>query len=137
MTNISAAIGLGQLKQIKDFTTKRIRNANMLNMGLKDIKWLDTPYVPEGFKHVYHQYTIKINGKERTEVIKELEKAEIGYGVHYPTPIHLQPLYKELGYDTQSFPHSEALSNEVLSLPVHPSLSEQEIAKIINVFTSL
>ncbi|MBS4208294.1 DegT/DnrJ/EryC1/StrS family aminotransferase [Bacillus sp. FJAT-50079] len=137
MTNISAAIGIGQLKQIEHFTSKRISNANMLNKGLGDIKWLRTPYAPEGFKHVYHQYTIKIEGKGRTEVIKELEKAKIGYGVHYPTPIHLQPVYKELGYGTQELPHSEKLANEVLSLPVHPGLSELDIKKIVSVFTSL
>ncbi|PKR86277.1 DegT/DnrJ/EryC1/StrS family aminotransferase [Heyndrickxia camelliae] len=137
MTNISAAIGLGQLRQINHFTSQRIKNAKLLDKGLKDIEWLDIPYVPSGYKHVYHQYTIKIKNKLRNDVINKLEKNGIGYGVHYPTPIHLQPLYKELGYNGISLPNAERLSSQVLSIPVHPSLSETDIHTIIEVLKSI
>ncbi|MBB2481629.1 DegT/DnrJ/EryC1/StrS family aminotransferase [Bacillus sp. APMAM] len=137
MTNICAAIGLGQLEQINYFTSQRINNAKLLNEGLSNLNWLQIPYVPSNYKHVYHQYTIKIRDKKRKNVIIKLEEEKIGYGIHYPTPIHLQPYYKMLGYGNQSLPNSERLSMEVLSLPVHPSVSKQDIDKIVTVLTSM
>jgi dTDP-4-amino-4,6-dideoxygalactose transaminase len=78
---------------------------------------------------VFHQYTIR--SQKRDELASFLNQKEIGTGIHYPIPIHKQPLYQELGY-ADVLPESEKASLEVLSLPVHPQLSESEIDIIID-----
>jgi len=137
MTNISAAIGLGQLERLEDFNRARIKNALALNDGLKNVEWLITPFQPDNnYKHVYHQYTVKIL-KDRDKVIETLQKNEIGYGIHYPKPLHLQKVYTDRGHAGSSFPNSEMLAEQVLSLPVHPSLSDEDIKTIISVLTGI
>ena len=95
------------------------------------------PKINEG--HVFHQYTIKITKeckKTRDEVVGLLRNNEISAQVYYPLPIHKQELYKE-DYKNQSYPISEKVSNEVLSLPVHPVLTEEDLNKIVNVLNSI
>ncbi len=135
MTDISAAIGLAQLKKVDGFNEARIKNAMLLNKKLGGIKGIVTPTVKSGCKHVFHQYTIKVTGEAaltRDELVIELNKAGIGNSVYYPLPIHQQPFYKGLNYGT--FPVSERMSKEVLSLPVHPSVTASEIGFIADTF---
>ncbi|MCQ1535181.1 DegT/DnrJ/EryC1/StrS family aminotransferase [Methanosarcina sp. KYL-1] len=128
MTDIAAAIGLAQLGKLTGFTAARQKNADLLSTGLKDVSGVSVPVIKEGCTHVFHQYTIR--AKKRDELGAFLMENEIGTGVHYPIPIHKQPLYKELGY-TDSMPVSEKAAAEVLSLPVHPGVSEADVQKII------
>ena len=99
---------------------------------LYNIDGLTVPYVDERCKHVFHQYTLKINNNiiPRKKIENVLSEKEIVTGIYYPTPIHKQPLYLKLGYNN-SFPISEKLSTEVLSLPVHPGLNSSELDIII------
>lgn len=129
MTNISAAIGLVQFKKLEKFNKSRQKNADKLTEGLEDLDWLKTPIVPEDRKHVFHQYTVKT--KFRNDLISYLESNGIGYGIHYPIPTYEQNLYKKLGYKDVRCPVTERLCDQVVSLPVHPALSEQEINYII------
>lgn len=129
MTDISAAIGIAQLKKIDEYNEKRIANAKRLNEGLKGIKGIITPSVKPFCKHVFHQYTIRVTDEFRTtrdEVIRKLSDAGIGTSIYYPLPIHQQPFYKELGYN-ESLPVSEKLCKEVVSLPIHPSVTFEDI----------
>jgi perosamine synthetase len=96
MTNLAAAIGLSQLKLIDQFNEKRRENARYYDENLN----AEAPFVPAGRRHVYHQYTIQVN--DRDGFTKHLEKEGVGYGVHYPVPIHKQLLMKE--YNDRSFP---------------------------------
>ncbi len=123
MTDIAAAIGLEQLKKLDNFNSIRIKNANKLSSLLKNSD-ITTPKVKKGYKHVFHQYTIKV--KNRDSVIQKLLKSNIGHAIHYPIPIHQQQLYKKLGYK-ESFPISERLSKEVLSLPIHPLVKDEDL----------
>ncbi|TCS83372.1 DegT/DnrJ/EryC1/StrS family aminotransferase [Tepidibacillus fermentans] len=136
MTNISAAIGLGQLERLDEFNNARIKNAMALNEGLKDIDWLVTPYTPEHYKHVYHQYTVKVL-IDRDKVIQALQDNQIGYGIHYPKPLHKQKVYTDRGYAGLSLPISEKMAEQVLSLPVHPALKDEDIGTIISVLNSI
>ena len=77
---------------------------------------------PAGHKHVYHQYTIRVPG-ERDAFARALNERGVGTGVHYPRPIHQQPVYQEMGF-TLSLPLAEQAAREVLCLPVHPALSD-------------
>lgn len=127
MTNLAAVIGLYQLKMLDRFNERRKDNARFYDNNLK----FDSPFVPPGMKHVYHQYTIEV--EDREPFLRHLEENGVGYGVHYPVPIHKQPLMKE--YNSQSFPNTEEASRRVVSIPVHPGLTEEEreqVARAVN-----
>lgn len=130
-TDIAAAIGLAQLKKIDSFNDKRNENASYLTDGLKDVNGVVPPVVKEGNKHVFHQYTIKVDG-DRDKWLDFLNEKGIGCGVYYPIPLYNQKLYKDLGYN-QSCPVTDKIVDEVISLPVHPSLTKDELDTIISV----
>jgi len=129
MTNISAAIGLVQFKKLDQFNEQRQKNAEKLTDGLSDLDWLETPVFPDDREHVFHQYTIKTD--LRDELLDYLKENEIGYGIHYPMPAYEQSLYQKLGYKDIRCPVTERLCDQVVSLPVHPALSEEDINYII------
>ena len=132
MTNISAAIANSQLIKLDKNTSLRRRNANFYS---ENISGCIIPIEKEDYKHVYHQYTIRV--KNRDYVLKKLNDAGIGARVYYPKPLHLHPHFMSLGYTLGSFPESELAANEVLSLPVHPLLSEDEIKYIVKTLLSI
>ncbi len=131
MTNIAAAIGLVQLKYIDEFNKKRNKNAQYLTEGLSDTEGITTPYVADNVKHVFHQYTIKVSSK-RDEFRDYLTDNGIGTGVHYPIVLYDQPYYKNAKI-TGDCPNAEECARQVISLPVHPSLTKDELDTIIEV----
>lgn len=134
MTDISAAIGLAQLKKIDYYDERRIENAELMSEKLNGKEGIVTPHIRPGCRHVFHQYTIRITedfGMSRDEVARKLGEAGIGTSVYYPLPIHLQPYYKKLGFKG-SHPVAEQMAKEVLSLPIHPSITEEDIDTISN-----
>jgi len=133
---LQAAIALAQLKKLDNFTNKRIRNAKMLSEGLKNISGIKVPVVMPNVKHVFHQYTIKVDGfkKSRDELIEYLKEKGVGSAVFYPKPLHLHPHFMKLGFKEGDFPAAEKAAKQVLSLPVHPSVTEEDIKTIINAF---
>lgn len=136
MTDIAAAIGLEQLKKIDSFNEKRIENANYLNEGLRDCDLIETPVVSDGYKHVYHQYTIKVCDGKRDEFSDYLLENGIGNGIYYPIPLYNQVLYTNMGYN-QTLPVTDKIVEEVLSIPVHAALTKEDldlIIKVINEF---
>ena len=100
----------------------------MLSAGLKGIPGIVPPVTKTGCTHVFHQYTSEL--EKRDQLADFLKEKEIGTGVHYPIPIHKQPVYRELGYK-DSLPVSEKAAEEVLSLPVHPALSRTDLQEIV------
>lgn len=136
MTNIAAAIGIEQLKKLETFNKKRISNAAFLTKHLQKINGIIPPSIPNGYRHVFHQYTVKITKdyeKSRDEVAKLLAKNNIASGIYYPIPVHKQKVYLDFGYKA-SLPVSERLAQEVLSLPVHPGLTKEDLLQIIAAF---
>ncbi len=128
MTDIHAAIGLAQLKKLGQFNVRRIDNARYLTKNLKNVR---VPQIPDGHEHVFHQYTIRVPEGRRDALIDHLNQRGIGCGVYYPVPIHKQTYYvNELGYN-QTLPESERAAEEVLSLPVHPGLSQTDLEAIV------
>jgi dTDP-4-amino-4,6-dideoxygalactose transaminase len=128
MTDIAAAIGIVQLGKLEKFTKNRQINAGILSDGLKEISGLVPPVTAEGCSHVFHQYTVR--AKNRDKFAAFLKKKEIDTGIYYPIPIHRQPFYRDLGYK-DFLPVSEKTVEEVLSLPVHPGLSRDDLQKIV------
>jgi dTDP-4-amino-4,6-dideoxygalactose transaminase len=103
----------------------RQKNARIYTDKLKDIKGIVVPYEADYSQHVYHIYAIRV--KDRDRVIEELAKEDIGVLVHYPIPLHLQEVYKTLGYKTGDFPVAEKVAKEVISLPMYPHMQENQI----------
>lgn len=131
LTNVCAAIGIAQCEQIEKWTKQRIANAKKLSDGLKDVSFLETPFVPKDYTHVFHQYTVRVKDGLRDKLMQYLKDNGIGCGIHYPEVLHRQPLYKKLGYKRNLCPVAEQAAKEVLSLPVHPSVSGKDIDTII------
>ena len=131
MTDLAAAIGLAQLDRLEEGNARRRANARRLNESCTGVV---TPPERECSHHVYHQYTVRVPG-QRDELLSHLREHGVGAVVYYPMPIHRQPVYRRLGY-RDDLPVAERLSTEVLSLPVHPSLTEGELDTIATVTSS-
>lgn len=124
MTDIHAAIGRVQLRKIDKYNNYRRENARYLNENLEGVV---VPVAPKGYRHVYHQYTIRVVDHDRDRFSQELEKLGVSSGVYYPTPIHKLPSYNE----KLDLPETDKACREVLSLPVHPKLSIRDIHRIV------
>jgi len=138
MTNIAAAIGIAQMKKLDIMNSKRIENARLLSEGLKDITGIILPKQKNG-KHVFHQYTLRITdefSKTRDEFSKLLTENGVGNIIYYPIPIPMQEAYKNMGY-SETLPVTDLISKQVISIPVHPQLSETDIQKIIDVIRKI
>ncbi len=126
MTDIHASIGLAQLPKLPGYNARRRAIAARYD---RELQGVITPHVEPGVTHVYHQYTIRVN--RRDEFVEQLKQRGVGTGIYYPIPVHLQKPFIELGYGDQRFPVSERLAGEVVSIPVHPSLTDGEVAAVI------
>jgi dTDP-4-amino-4,6-dideoxygalactose transaminase len=130
LNSINAAIGRVQLKRLDGWNEARRRLASRYRRELGSVGSVKLP--PSGRnsdRAVYHLFVVRTNKRE--QVKKHLEKNGVETGVHYPVPIHLQVPYRQLyGYSEGAFPLSESLSNEVLSLPMYPTLTEEEVVRI-------
>lgn len=132
MTDIAAAIGIEQLKKLDEFNKARQENARTLNKLLQGIDGIITPSTSVNSIHVFHQYTIRVTREfsiTRDELRMHLTENRIGTGVYYPVPIHEQPFYQTLGY-TSTIPVAQKAASEVLSLPVHPGLTEDDVLTV-------
>jgi dTDP-4-amino-4,6-dideoxygalactose transaminase len=138
LTDVAAAIGREQLKKLPGWTKQRQANAEVLDNG---ITTLITPTVAAGAEHVYHQYTVRVpEGFDRDTVQQQLTEAGVGNAVYYPTPIHRLKPYAETGPSSQrswDLPQTERAASSVFSLPVHPSLTENELARIVAAVNAL
>ena len=124
MTDIHAAIGRVQLTRLADWTAKRQQNAAFFDANLEGVV---TPPVADGAVHVYHQYTIRVVDHDRDAFVAALAERGVGSGVYYPTPIHRLPSFgQEL-----DLPVTEVATQQVLSLPVYPSLTDAELETIV------
>ncbi len=130
MTDISASIGLVQLRKLNEFNKKRIENAEYLTEHINQISGIEPPYLSPKVKHVFHQYTIRVKEGKRNDLMEYLNQEGVGTGIHYPIPIYKQKLYQDMGHD-DICPITEKATSEVLSLPVHPGLSIDELEKIV------
>jgi len=137
LNEIASAIGLGFLKKADELIAKRIENAKFLKERLKKFNSIILQKVPEGYTHVYNQFSLRINKEylkvDRDRIIQELGKRGIEARVHYPLPIPLQPIYKRLiSTDEKSIKFSKEVSETILSLPIHPYLSREELEFIVS-----
>jgi len=131
MTDMQAAIGIAQLRRLEAMNSKREKNARFLTRMLRPLGWIETPFVSRDVKHAWHQYTIKVPAGMRDDFMGYLNSKGIGARVYYPRPVHMQPVYHSMGYREGLCPVAEAVSKQVLSLPVHPQLKKTELEEIV------
>ncbi len=124
MTDVHAAIGRVQLGKLAEWTRQRRQNAKFLDANLRGV---EIPAVAAGATHVYHQYTIRVPG-DRDAFAAALADAGVGTGVYYPVPVHRLPAY---GLDL-GLPATESAAAQVISLPVHPALSQDDLETIVS-----
>jgi perosamine synthetase len=134
MTDLHAAIGVVQIDRLAAFTTVRRANAAYFN---KHITSVITPRVRDGYGHVWHQYTVRVQGGDRDACVQQLNQAGVGTGIFYPVPVHQQTPLIELGYGNVHMPVAEQLAREVISLPVHPQLSQADLEQIVTAVNKL
>jgi len=125
---LQAAILDVKLKHLKAWTEKRRDNAYKYNKLLKNTKTIQTPIEEKHSKHVYYMYEIRT--KKRDQLMEFLGKKEISTGIHYPILLHLQPVLKYLGYKKGDFPIAEKAAQEILSIPIYPELTEEQISYV-------
>lgn len=130
MTEFQAALGIVQLSKLEEFNQKRRANARYLDAGLAGIDSIILPTVKPDHRHVFHQFTVRIP-QQRDAFRQALNARGIGTGIYYPIPVHKQAPYRDRDHDSQ-FPFAEEASRQVLSLPVHPELSRQDMDMIID-----
>jgi perosamine synthetase len=137
MTDLCGAIGRVQLGRLPQLTAARRANAAFYDAELTGVRGITIPYVPEGVGHAYHQYSILIDpeqtpgGIDRDGVRAFLNGRGIGSGIYYPTPLHVHPLFAKLGYGPGDFPIAERTAKQILALPIHPSLSREQLELVV------
>lgn len=129
LDEIQAAILRVKLRHLSDWQRARRSNAAEYTRLLQQMPGVMPPLEPEGFEHVFHQYTIRT--EQRDALQQHLAARKIGSTIYYPRPLHLQPLYAFLGHKAGDFPHAERAAKEVLSLPMHPELRKDQIARVV------
>jgi perosamine synthetase len=135
MNTINAAIGRIQLKYLEKWNEKRREIAREYNRKLDGIGDLVLPpRERRGIKPVYHLYVVRT--KYRDQLKEYLKRNGIECGIHYPLPVHLQLPYKQMGFREGMFPNAEKWAKEVLSLPMHPNLTNEDIEYVVNTIES-
>ena len=133
MNDIQAALGLSQMKRLDKYVKRRQEIAKHYDNALKKLP-LVTPWQSPSNYSSYHLYTILIKKnltqKTQRQVYDELIKKNIGINLHY-IPVHRQPYYENLGFKKNNFPQAENFHREVLSIPIHPSLKEEQQSYVI------
>jgi perosamine synthetase len=132
LSNILAALGLAQIKKVDRIIEMRRKKAQMITEGLMKIKDIITPRPPEGYFHVYQLYTIRVPSKMRDALMKYLTRKGIMSKIYF-NPVHLTMFYKmKFGFKGGELPITEKVSKEVLSLPIYPTMTVEEINYIVN-----
>jgi dTDP-4-amino-4,6-dideoxygalactose transaminase len=133
LDEIQAAILRVKLRHLQRWQSARQTHAAEYTRHFSQIPGIMPPLVPEGYEHVFHQYTIRV--EERDKLQRVLTEKKIGSAVYYPVPLHLQPLYASLGHKPGDFPHAEHAAQEVLSLPMYPELRPAQLARVAEAVT--
>jgi dTDP-4-amino-4,6-dideoxygalactose transaminase len=129
LDELQAAILRVKLRHLADWQRARQAHAAEYTCQFPQIPGVMPPIAPDGYEHVFHQYTIRVERRDALHAF--LTERKIGSAVYYPVPLHLQPLYASLGHKLGDFPHAEHAAQEVLSLPMYPELRASQIARVV------
>ena len=125
MDGIQAAVLSVKLAHLARWNKRRFENALSYNDLLRDVDDVVTPVIRPDATHIFHLYVIRTQQRDRVQ--EYLKGKGISTGIHYPTPIHLQKAYADLGYKEGDFPHAEERAARMLSLPMFPEMHEEQV----------
>jgi dTDP-4-amino-4,6-dideoxygalactose transaminase len=128
LDEIQATILRVKLRYLQEWERARRSHAAEYSRLLAPLRAVKTPRIPDGYEHVFHQYTIRV--PKRDELQKFLTERKIGNAVYYPVPLHLQAIYAGLGHQRGGFPESERAADQVVSLPMFPELKPEQIQQV-------
>ena len=138
LDTLQAAILRVKLKYLSQFNEARAKAADFYDEAFAGCLSLETPFRDNSSTHIFHQYTVKVKNGRRDELKKYLDSVNIPSMVYYPGPLHMQEAYRFLGYSENDFPVTSSLCKEVLSLPMHPDLEQDQLdhiaSSVINFF---
>jgi dTDP-4-amino-4,6-dideoxygalactose transaminase len=132
LDTLQAVVLNAKLARLDEWNRQRVEAAEGYQQLLGDLDMIELPRVVAGNEHVYHLYVVRV--PERDRVVRELNAAGIGAGVHYPSPVHLLPAYTHLGHQLGAFPVAELLATEIMSLPLYPGISagqQEQVAAVL------
>ncbi len=134
---LQAAVLLVKLSHLDKWTEKRRRNATRYERLFEEVELAETVVLPktdEGNYHVFNQFTVRV--ERRDELGRFLKARGVGTKVYYPVPLHLQKCYRQLGYQSGSLPVAEQASRDVLSLPIYPELTDEQLDYVVESITA-
>ena len=134
LDEIQAAILRAKLRHLEEWNKKRINAALLYNSLIKNPN-IVLPSILPNAKHVFHMYTLRV--KEREKLINMIEKNKIFWGIHYPLPVYLQTAYREYRTPENRCPNAEMVSQEVISIPLHPEITEDKIRFVADVLNKV
>ncbi|MCS6934202.1 MAG: DegT/DnrJ/EryC1/StrS family aminotransferase [Chitinophagales bacterium] len=137
LDSLQAAILDVKLKELDDFAARRRAVADAYDRALANIPGVHIPHRASYSTHVFHQYTLRLEGIDRDAVKNELQKLGIPSMIYYPIPVHLQKAYRHYGFAEGSLPVTEKLSKSVISLPMHTEMQPEQITYITENFISI
>ena len=129
LDDLQASVLSVKLKHLDKWNDQRTKNAEIYNKLFKNTEDITLPQILNSVRSVWHLYVIRVNERER--LLEYLQQNEIGCGFHYKTPLHLQPALKNLGYKKGDFPVTEKIMNGVISLPMYPELTNEQIEYVV------
>lgn len=132
LDSIQAAILRIKLRHLDDYAKRRNAVADHYDQVFKEISEITTPARCQNSDHVFHQYTMILDGIDRNELKDFLQEHEVPAMIYYPVPLHLQKAYRDDRYDEGDFPVTERLCKSVLSLPMQTELDEEQLEHITN-----
>ena len=130
LDTLQAAILQVKLRHLNEYIANRRAAAEYYFNALKSVDWLQLPDIKQNTQHTFHQFTLRVKDGKRDALKQYLSDKGIPTMIYYPIPVHLQPAYRSLGYQEGDFPVSERLCKEVLSLPMHTELAEDQLQYI-------
>lgn len=130
LDSVQAGILSVKLRHLTEWNRKRQEAARRYDELLSSLDGVVKPYCPEWARAIYHLYVIRVRDREGLQ--KHLTEANIGTGIHYPVPLHLQKAYSVLGYGRGDFPVTEKIASEIVSLPMFPQLGAEQQSRVVD-----
>lgn len=136
LDEIQAAILNIKLRFLDQWNDARRRAADMYRRNLNSIPSITLPAQAVNSTHVYHLFVIQVDENHRDMIIEKMAQQKIMCGIHYPIPLHLQQAYSHLGYKEGDFPHAESIAKKIISLPLFPEITQEQVDRVCQCLVS-
>jgi dTDP-4-amino-4,6-dideoxygalactose transaminase len=134
LDTLQAVVLRAKLRRLHEWNAQRRAAAGVYDALLGGTPGLRLPVTLPGNEHVWHLYVVRVGNRD--EVLRRARAEGIGASVHYPTPVHLTPAYRHLGYGPGDFPHAEKAAERILSLPLYPQITPDQQQRVVDALTT-